>query len=143
MARRGWLPLVGNPAAAYTFVYIDDLVRAVLAAVDRRLRGEVIFLGHANPVASRELLETVRAASGGRARLVSVPKAITRIAALTGDLAGTLSGRPAVINTRRFRELYSVGFVCRVTRMAERLGVSADVGLREGLARAAGWYQGL
>jgi nucleoside-diphosphate-sugar epimerase len=40
-------------------------------------------------------------------------------------------------------ELYSAGFVCRVERMEQRLGVVAEIGLREGLSRAADWYLAL
>ena len=33
------------------------------------------------------------------------------------------------------------GFVCRVDRMRDDLGVVAAVGLREGMARTAAWYR--
>src|SRR5215470_15959061 len=32
---RGMAPLVGNGSAAYTFLYVGDLIRALLAAIDR------------------------------------------------------------------------------------------------------------
>ena len=63
-----------------------------------------------------------------------------RLAALAGDAAGALRGRPSVINSRRYAELASEGFVCRVDRLRERLGVVAQIGLREGLADAYAWY---
>ncbi len=47
-----------------------------------------------------------------------------------------LRGKPAVINSRRYAELASEGFVCRVDRLRDRLGVVAEIGLREGLADA-------
>jgi nucleoside-diphosphate-sugar epimerase len=33
------------------------------------------------------------------------------------------------------------GFVCRVDRMRDELGVVASVGLREGMAQTAEWYR--
>jgi nucleoside-diphosphate-sugar epimerase len=63
-----------------------------------------------------------------------------RAAASAGDAIAILTGRPATITTRRYLELYSPGFVCHVDRMRERLGLVAEVGLREGLIRARDWY---
>ena len=139
--KRGILPVVGNSAAAFTFVYIDDAVRAMLAAVECDASGDVIFVGHATPVTARTLLEQVRTTVGAPARLVRIPKGVTRLVALAGDVVGRVTGKPATINSRRFAELYSSGFVCRVDRMREHLGVVAEVDLSEGLARAARWYR--
>ncbi len=139
-ARRGIIPLVGTPNAAYTFIYIDDVVQALLAAIDRGRDGDVIFLGHARPVSPANLMETIRLVAGSHAPILPIPRPITRIAAELGEWAGFITARPALINRRRFAELYSPGFVCRVDRMKERLGVVAETDLREGLEQSAGWY---
>ena len=140
-ARLGVLPLVGEASAAYTFIYVDDAVRAILAAVDREPANDVIFIGHERAVTSRRLLETVGAAVRGTAMLVHVPRALTRAGAVLGDLAGALTGRPATINSRRYSELYAPGFVCHVDRMHERLGVVASVDLTDGVFLTAAWYR--
>jgi nucleoside-diphosphate-sugar epimerase len=139
-AKRGLLPLVGNMDAAYTFIYIDDAVRAILAALDRGIPGDTIFLGHDRPVSPRGLMDQIRIAAGARCVMLPLPRALVRLAAAAGDVYGRLTGSPATINTRRFAELYGPGFVCRVDRMRDRLGVTADTGLAAGLARASEWY---
>ena len=139
-ARLGILPVVGNPDAAYTFIYVADVIRALRAAVDRSLDGRTIFLGHPRPVTARALIEVIRSAAGTSALVVPIPRPVTRLAAAIGDVAGALTGRPATINRRRFGELYSEGFVCRIDRMREQLGVEAETDLRAGLVRAADWY---
>ena len=141
MARRGLLPLVGRADAAYTFVHVSDLVRAIAAAVDHPAAGDTIFVGHPEPVTTRGLLEAVRTASGSRALMFRVPMLVTRLAAAAGDLAGAVSGKAAVINSRRYVELASEGFVCRVDRLRERLGIVAEVNLERGLAETAAWYR--
>ena len=99
------------------------------------------YLPHPQPVTTRELLEGVRAATGARARIVRIPLGLTRIASLAGDLAGALRGRPVVINSSRYAELASEGFVCHVDRLRDRLGVVAHIGLADGLADACAWYR--
>jgi nucleoside-diphosphate-sugar epimerase len=141
LARRGLLPLVGGRDAAYTFVYIDDLVRAVGAALDHGADGLVCFVGHPAPVTTRGLLDAIRTAVGRAVLIVPVPDALLYPAALAGDLAGRLLGRTLLLDRRRYAEMHAGGFVCRVDRLAERLGIVATVDLGEGMARTAVWYR--
>ncbi len=39
------MPLVGRADAAYTFIHVRDLVRAIAAAVERPAVGDTIFVG--------------------------------------------------------------------------------------------------
>jgi nucleoside-diphosphate-sugar epimerase len=140
-AVRGVLPLLGRTTAAYTFVHVGDVARAIAAAVAREIDRDTMFVGHADPVTARAILEGVRAAVGRRAAIVRVPSALARIAAAAGSAAGVLRGRPLLLNGSRFRELSSEGFVCSVDRLRERLGVVAQIGLQEGLRDTAAWYR--
>jgi dihydroflavonol-4-reductase len=141
LAGRGILPLVGRTDAAYTFIHVADLVRVITAAADRPAERDILFVGHPVPVTTRDLLEGVRAASSVRGRIVRIPLAITRLAAFGGDAMGILFGKRALINSRRYAELASEGFVCRVDRLRDRLGIVAEIGLKEGLADAYAWYR--
>ena len=140
-ASRGVLPNIGRASAAYTFVYVTDVVRAIAAAVDRGASGDVLFVGHATPVTTRALLEGVRKAVGRGAMIVPVPLAVLKLVALLGDVGGAVRGKPLPMNSRRYSELATRGFVCRVDRLRDNLGVVAEVGLDEGLAQAAAWYR--
>ena len=47
LARRGLTLLSTPPETSFTFIFIDDVVRAiVLAATDQRAAGETFFVGH-------------------------------------------------------------------------------------------------
>jgi nucleoside-diphosphate-sugar epimerase len=140
-ARRGVMPLVGRADAVYMFIHITDLQRAIEAAIDRPAGGDAIFVGHPHPVTTRDVLEGVRTAAGARAAIVRIPMPVTRLAALAGDVAGLIRGRPSVINSRRYVELASEGFACRVDRLRDRLGIVARIGLQEGLGLTAEWYR--
>jgi nucleoside-diphosphate-sugar epimerase len=139
-ARSLVLPLIGRPGAAYTFIHVADLIRTIVAALATGVDHDTIFVGSPAPVTARELLEGVRAATGARALIMRIPWPLTRLAAAAGDVAGAARGRPLPWNTWRYRELYAEGFVCRVDRLRERLGIVAQVDLRDGLAEAAAWY---
>ena len=141
MARFRVLPAVGRATAAYTFVHVADLVRAIAAAVDRGRHGDTLFVGHPKPVYTRDLVRQIGASAGHAVRVVPIPMAVTRAAAFAGDLLGAIRGKPSVINSRRYAELASVGFVCKVDRLRDRLGIVAEIDLDRGLRETAAWYQ--
>jgi dihydroflavonol-4-reductase len=140
-ARRGVLPLVGRPGAAYTFIYVDDVVRTIVAAVEKTGASGTVFVGHPVPVGSLDLLDAIQAAVGRKAGVIQVPMALTYVAAVAADLAGRVLRTPMPLNLWRYAELAAEGFVCRVDRMRDELGVTASVDLREGMARTAAWYR--
>jgi nucleoside-diphosphate-sugar epimerase len=141
LARLGVLPLIGRPTAAFTFIHVTDAVRAIDAAIHIETDGETFFVGHPEPVTTRALLDGVRKSLGRKAAIVRVPALMTRAVAIAGDLGGLLTRRRMPMNGSRYLEVSAEGFVCRVDRLRERLGVVAQIDLREGLARTADWYR--
>jgi dihydroflavonol-4-reductase len=137
----GVLPLVGHPSAAYTFIHVSDVVRALEAAVRSPIDGDAIFLGHPRPSTARQVLEAIRAAVGRASLIVRVPDVVLRAGAIVGEFGGRLRGRPLPVNRWRYKELSAPGFTCRVDRLRDRLGVVASVTLEEGLAQTADWYR--
>lgn len=140
-AARGLLPLVGRPGAAYTFIYIDDVVRAIVAAVEKTDAAGTVFVGHQEPVTAQGLFDEIAAANGRRVRIVAVPMAVTHVAAVACDVAGRILRKPLPLNMPRYAELDAEGFVCRVDRLRDVLGVVAATGLRDGIAKTTAWYR--
>jgi nucleoside-diphosphate-sugar epimerase len=140
-AQHGIIPVVGRRDAAYSFVYVDDLVRAIAAAIDAGGAGLTAFVAHPRPVTVDDLLDAVRATAGRPARRLPVPAGVLYPIAIAADALGRLLGRPLPINRRRYEEMYAEGFVCRVDRLRDRLAFEAAVDLRDGMARTAAWYR--
>src|SRR3989441_5507403 len=105
MANRGILPLVGRPNAAYTFVHVGDVVRAIDAAIDAYTPGDICFVGHPQPVTGREILEAIGMAVGRPAGLGRLPRALALGAGARRDTAGRMTGRPLPLNRWRYCEL--------------------------------------
>ncbi len=57
------------------------------------------------------------------------------------DTTGRIADRRVPLNRSRFAELSAEGFVCRVDRLHERLGVAAAIDLADGLAETPAWYR--
>jgi nucleoside-diphosphate-sugar epimerase len=140
-AQRGILPLVGRADAAYAFIHVDDVVRAIVAAVDKVDVTGPVFVSHETPVTALDLADAIQAAVGRKGRVVRIPMPLTRLLALAGDVAGRALRRPMTLNSWRYAEMAAEGFVCRVDRMRDALGVVAGVSLKDGMARTAAWYR--
>ena len=140
-AQAGVLPLVGRTGAAYAFVHVDDVVRTIVAAVEKTDVSGAVFVAHETPVTALDLIEAIAAAVGRKSRVVRIPMPLTHALALAGDVAGWVLRKPMTLNSWRYAEMAAEGFVCRVDRMRDDLGVVAGVGLREGMARTAEWYR--
>jgi nucleoside-diphosphate-sugar epimerase len=139
--RLGIVPLIGNPDASYTFVHVADVVRSIEAALAQRCAGEVFFVGHPRPVSSLELLVSIGSALDRRPRFVPLPRWCGALAAYGCEAVARTTGWPLPLNRWRYHEMCSDGFVCRVDRLRDRLGVVAQVQLDEGIRETAAWYR--
>jgi nucleoside-diphosphate-sugar epimerase len=141
MARRGLFLYAAPPSTAFTFVYVDDLVDALLrAAADDRAIGETFFVGNPEPVTTENFLRTIAEAEGKPYRPRFLPTIALDAAAAFGELVWRL-GRQPLLDRGRLVELQSGGFVCAVDRIRETLGVVATTSIRDGIARTARWYR--
>jgi nucleoside-diphosphate-sugar epimerase len=141
-AKRGILPIIGRQDAAYTFVHVSDVARAIAAVIGSGADGQVFFVGHPRVVTPTDLDEQIRFAIGrSRALTVQLPRPIVCLAALLGEGIGRARGRSMPLNLARVRELWAPGFVCSVDRIRQQLNVVPEIDLPDGLADTARWYE--
>ena len=159
LASRGWFPLVTDPAAAFTLVYVEDVARAVVLAAGGLLAGaaggpgrtggqdeaetdggETLFIGHPRPQTTEDVLRILADAFQRPYRPWPVPGAILNGLSWAGELSFRLGGQP-LIHRARFHELRAEGFVCAIDRAREVLNFTAEVELRDGVERTLRWYR--
>jgi len=140
MARRGLFPLAAAGSMPFTFVYVSDVVDAVLRAAAHDAHGLAVFVGHPAAETSESMLRGIARALEVRYRPVALPAALVRTVGFAGDLSWALGLKP-LLDSNRVAELSAPGFVCDVSRAREALGFCAEVPLGEGLVRTVRWYR--
>jgi nucleoside-diphosphate-sugar epimerase len=141
LARRGVVIAAAPLSTSFTFLFIDDLVRAIeLAATDDRAVGETFFVGHPEPQPVEALMRALAEAYRRRFRLLRVPPVLIDLLAGAGEVSWKLGWQPTV-DRGRLAELRAVGFVCSVERIRERIGFEAAMPFCEGIDRTARWYR--
>lgn len=154
--RRGW-NLYSDPDYQYSFLYVDDLVATLMAAVDRgrRLVGVadpartgIYYTADPHPVTFPELASLVATCVGRkRVRQIRVPRAIGWTAATAGECLQWATRRRLFFNRDKAREAYGGSWVCDPQRAREQLDVVTRVPLVERLMetttfyRSAGWLE--
>ncbi len=141
LVRRGIAVVPSRADTAFTLIFIDDLVRAILlAAEEAGAVGQTMFVGHAQPRTGSDVVRAIAAHEARRVRPVRVPDALFGALAWLGDRLWSLDITP-MIDTGRLVELRADGFVCAVDHARAVLGFEAQVPFEEGIARTAAWYR--
>lgn len=125
-----WIVL-GDGKLELPLVYIDDVVDAILAAVDRRLSGgEVIQVIDPAPLTQEHVLEL----AGGSRRVLRIPRRVVFALGKLSEKPLALLKRQSPIAEYRLRSALS-RMRYESARAAELLGWTPRVGVREGIAR--------
>ena len=133
VARRAggrWLVL-GDGKLELPLVYIDDVVDAILAAVDRKLsKGEIIQIIDGEALTQKDVLDL----AGGGAPSIRVPRALVFGLGKLSELPLGALGRPSPVALYRLQS--ALARIHWGTGKAEQLlGWKPRVGVREGIRR--------
>jgi nucleoside-diphosphate-sugar epimerase len=132
------LLLVGPCRAEVDFVYVDDVVAALVAAIGR---GSGVYLvGGPEPVSVERFLREVAAALGRRLPRLRLPMAPVMLAARCLAAASSAFGVEPPIAPKRLA-FFRDGRVVDHSRARSDLGYRPQVAVREGIRRTARWYR--
>lgn len=124
-------------ARPLSVIHGDDVVRALVAALERRPAGAVLPLDGPERTDTHALMRAIAGACGRRARLLPVPLALAWFAAGACDLVAAARRRASYFNRDKVRELQAAGWVADGRAARRELGFLPAVGLADGLAAVA------
>ncbi len=109
---------VGRATRRYSLIGVFDLVRALSLAVttNHGLR-EAYFVAMPDPVEWSAVAKTFGAVTGKSLRRIVVPEFVSRLIGLFGDLSMKASGKPALLNSEKVREILATGWICNSSKI--------------------------
>jgi len=138
---RGRYAIVGSGRTFYHPVYIDDLVKGYLLALDRdQAVGEAFLICGPSYVSQQDLAALVAKHTGGRVLPFRIP---ARPIQWAGDLVEAICvplGIEPPLHRRRV-DFWTKSRAFRIDKARRLLGYDPKVGLDEGIARTAAWYR--
>jgi nucleoside-diphosphate-sugar epimerase len=142
--RTAWI--AAAPRQVLSLLYVHDLVACLgHVASHPSAVGQCWFVTHDTPVTWPSLYEAMAAAVGNKPRLATVPRVLLRGAAMIGDIAGFLTGRPPLLTSQKLALALAPSWVCSADAVERATGWRATTSLATGLeetvrsCRAAGW----
>jgi dihydroflavonol-4-reductase len=143
IARRGFVPLLGDGGQELSVVHAADLARALVAAGRAAAAvGRVYHAGHPDPLTQRELARTIAAAVGQPdARLLPLPGLAVRAGLQVIGSAALMFGRTTLLGPEKAPELLAPAWVCRSEALARDGGWRAQIGHLAGFTQTAAWYR--
>ena len=147
-ARGGVLAGPRQLDAQLSWIYVDDLVDALILAAERGTRLQPTGSQGVYNAALPETASLVEAAhiaarlqGRPRVRVVYLPGAVCLFGGHAIDLWNALTGRPRLVTRDKIREGLAGTWICRVDRAWDELGHRCEVGLEEGIRRSIVWYR--
>lgn len=139
--RMGAVFLPGDGRQRLSLLHVNDLVRAILAALESGSKGETYFVTGDHTGSWLELARLIRAAlSKKRVMTLRCPSPLTRPAAFFADALSMVRGKPGLLCRDKVIEMEQQAWLCSNNKIKEQLSWRPIISLREGIEHTASWY---
>lgn len=133
---------VGFRKQLLTFIYVEDLSRAVYDALDRAPTGEIYNLSEPRIYRQSEFRRIVsRALSKRFVFPVRVPLWGLKAVSTVAELWGVARLKPSTLNRDKYRIMKQRNWSVDVSKAERDFGFSPRIDLEEGVARSVDWYR--
>jgi nucleoside-diphosphate-sugar epimerase len=143
LVRRGLAIYPGIRDATVTTIFVDDLVRGIIAAARAPAAvGQTYFMGSPRAATWREIYSAAAAVAGRkRLRELEVPLSLVKIGGVAGDLLGFVTRRPPLLTSGKATLAAARFWTCSSGRAERDFGFSATMSLHDGLQATYDWYR--
>ena len=139
---RGRNAYFGNEHRWFSAIYVDDCVRAIIAAAPHEQTvGKGYFLCDGEPVTWGQFQEAIIAASGRRVRTLRLPEFLVDVAAAGGELLTKLDKKPRLFNRQKALMSAQSAWTCSHQAAHDDFGYQPKFFLEDGVRLALKWYR--
>lgn len=133
-----------------TFVYVADVVQAIMLAVEgeaEKVAGHIFTLSDGETYTSRDfsrlITDELSALKGKKHRVwrVTAPLFVLRAICWGGDILMRVTGKAVTLNNDKYNILSQSDWRCDISASRRMLGFKPEVKLAEGVRRTVLWYK--
>ena len=133
---------VGYKRQDITFVYVSDVVQAIILALDKGNNGRKYFLSDGEVYQSTTFSDLIHEELGRPWRIrITAPIWVLRIITFFGEYIGRMTGKVTALNNDKFNILRQRNWRCDIQPAINELGYKPTVKLAEGVSRSIKWYK--
>lgn len=139
---KGFDFLAGYRRQMLTFIYVEDLARAVYDALEKAPVGETYDISEPRAYSQREFRKLSARALGKKFVLpVKMPLWGVKAVSVVAELWGVARLKPSTLNRDKYRIMKQRNWNVDVSKAERDFGFRPEVPLDEGIRRAVEWYR--
>jgi nucleoside-diphosphate-sugar epimerase len=141
MIRDGLDIYIGRKPQRLSFVYVKDLVNAIMLSLHAENKEEHTYnISDGNVYNRYELADTFKDLIGKKAVRLHMPEEVIRVIANGLELAYMKSDKAPVLNREKLNELTAPNWACSIEAARKDLHYRPFYNLKTGLAESMAWY---
>ena len=140
--KSGLEPSMGFQQQLLTFIYVDDLVKAVFLSIEKDVVRKGYFIADGKTYTNKEYGDIVKKHLGRRRTLkLKVPLFLVKGISYFLDTVCGWFGSTPTLNKDKYNILSCMNWMCEVEPLQKELGFSADYDLDRGIEECVKWYR--
>jgi nucleoside-diphosphate-sugar epimerase len=135
-------PCLSNQDQHISMCYVQDLVRAILLAVEAKTEsGEVFFLSDGQDYRMEDVGDIFAQAMEINARKIHLPKGMLFGLAFFAQCFSRLTGKPSIMSRGKVEEMICKNWLCDIKKARSLLGFEPRISLARGAELTVAWYK--
>lgn len=133
---------VGREPQILTFVYVKDLVGAIMAAVERGVTHGTFNVTDGGEYSSRAFSDLIQQEMGVKHVVhITAPLWVLKAVSDVSEDIGRLTGRPSTLNRDKYKMMAQRDWRCDISGMRDVLGYEPQWDLARGVKETIAWYK--
>lgn len=125
-----------------TFLYVEDLARAVFDALEKSPVGETYNIGHPTAYSQKQFRKLAKREMGKHFVIpLTVPLWGVRLVSAIAEKIGAASGKPSTLNSDKYNIMKQRNWKLDISKAQSGFGFAPQVDLPEGISRSIAWYR--
>jgi len=138
MVRKGWELYLGRKAQQLSFIYVKDLCRAVLLALESKANRQTFILSDGVNYGRYDFAGQVKKDLNRRTLRLHVPVGL--VSGVLGILEKLMPSRTSILNKDKLKELTG-SWACNIQKANAVLGYQPQYPLEKGIGETIAWNQ--
>lgn len=133
--------LIGNKTQKLTFIYVEDLVTAILSVLEIEKNHTEYFVTDGNHYSAEQLNNYIKDVLGRKTLKLKLPISLIKLLAIISEKISSLSGNYPALNLEKVNELKCESWICEIGNLKEDLNFTPEFDLYKGINKTIKWYQ--
>ena len=132
----------GIKKQSITFIYVKDLVKAIYASIEKKVKNRCYFVSDGNQYSSTEFGNLI-AAEFGYKWIINLKCPLPLVWIICHTLGGVASlfGKTFTLNRDKYHIVAQRNWLCDITALQQELDFTPDYPLQRGVKETVEWYK--